>query len=354
MRAASVLTLSLLVPGVLALIACGGQGERLAIDPATVTVLRSTTPIAANIAEPEPVWNPLRQVLAMRTQTGFALAEEGMRPVFLEANDRRTTAGPQWLDAGRLVFGPAANVVPTPGGRLVPSTDGLSVIDLDGSKVEARRDLAKSGYRPRVGHLGVFAQVEDRIIRVQPGREPEDFVRGFFAEPQPDGGGVAWTTVPVFEPDHWTGQPAPGAMVIRWRPGVSDEHPGLVQPRWSAGRIYATRLGAIPAGVQGRHAILDRTPCDIVLLTGPGAAPRTVLANAHSPAPHPTAELFAAIGRDGALLLASSDGRSTRLAEVGRDPAWSHDGRRLAYVIPGTTADEPATVAVLVLTREPR
>ena len=345
-----------LILALAALSACGAPRYR--VDPAAIEIVREQA-MECSSADPAPTWNPEQTILAMRASEGFALYRENAPLDMLTPKLRRSAGGPQWLDGTTLLFGADTNVVPTPSGRWVAAPDGLTTILLTGKRDEKTGNLAKFGYMPRVDDDGwIYLQSEDAIMRVRQGGEPEHVVRGFFPVPQRGGEGLAWNTVPVIEQDLWTGKGATGSLIVRWSPGRTQEFPGVVQPQWMPGRkgLLATRLRQAPQdGVFGLRAIAG-TPGDVIAIDGEGSDARVVLANAHSPAMHPTADLIAAIGRSGELILCDlrGDRAATLVAGRASQPSWSHDGRRLAYVRapeqgPRTPPDAMPEVVVLSL-----
>jgi hypothetical protein len=335
---------------IVALAALAACAPRPLPGSAQASVIRSYR-LPTTVVDPEPAWNPEGDRLVVRSANGFAVLEEGQRPVYLVAEDRRTTGAPQWLTADRVVFGPGANAVRTPDGRIVPTSEGLTAVTVGPKGVVEKFTLAPAGYRPRVGPDVVYAQVADQIQVVARGGGTEVFAPGFFAEPQRAGKGVAWQTLPVIEEDWWTGSKGHGALVIRWRPGSVDTLPGLVVPRWTAaGGVVATRLTApLPAGA-GRLDWFLRTGTEVVHVAEPGSAPAVVVPGGHSAAPHPRLPLVAAIDRDGALVLADLPaGTPRRIAAGARAPLWNRDGTRLLYEEQGADPKEPPTLVVMVL-----
>ncbi len=335
----------------LALAALAACAPRPTSTSAEATVVR-TVRLPTTVPDPEPAWNPTANRIVVRSANGFAILEEGLRPIYLVAEDRRTTGAPQWLTPDRVVFGPAANAVRTTDGRIVPTTEGLTAVTVGPKGATDKFTLAPGGYRPRVGDDAVYAQVEDRIRLVSRGNDPVDFAPGFFAEPQRGGPGLAWQEQPVVEEDWWTGRAGTGSLVIRWRPGTADSLPGLIMPRWTAtGGIVATRLAGTPPAGSTRQNWYLRIGTDVVHVAKPGAKPLVVVAGGHSPAPHPRFPLLAAVDRDGSLVLADLAGSTPRrLASGARGPLWNHDGTRLLYEEPAADPAEPPILVMLVIT----
>jgi hypothetical protein len=338
----------------LALAALAACAPRPVSSQADATVVRSFR-LPTTVTDPEPAWNPAADRIVVRSANGFAILEEGQRPVYLVAEDRRTSGAPQWLTPDRVVFGPAANAVRTSDGRIVPTTDGLTAVTVGAKGASEKFTLAPSGYRPRVGTDAVYAQVEDRIRLVARGGEPVDFAPGFFAEPQRSGPGLAWQELPVVEEDWWTGRAGTGSLVIRWRPGQADSHPGLIMPRWTRdGGVVATRLAGTPPAGSTRQNWYLRVGTDVVHVPRAGTTPAVVVPGGHSADPHPLLPLVAAVDRDGSLVLADlAGGAPRRIASGARGPLWNHDGTRLLYEEVGSDPSQPPILVVLVITWAP-
>jgi hypothetical protein len=229
--------------------------------------------------------------------------------------------------------------------------DGLTLVTL-GSK-PLRRQLCKLGFHPRVGDGLIYAQSEDRILTIAETGQTDEFGRGFYAEPQRQGPGVAWQETPVFETDWWTGRPQRSALVIRWRPGKVDQLLGGVQPRWSAsGSLVATVLRADPQpGVSWWRAGTD------VVFIGSGGQPPLIIAHdARDGSPHPSQPVVAVATNDGRVILVSSDGSQRIDIGPGCNPQWSFDGSRLmvedAPSEPVPTPPASAVAAPTLIDRE--
>lgn len=307
-----------------ALAACGTRDP--VATPADVSIIRSYgwTP---EVADPQPAWSPNDHRVAVRAANGLAIlgGDDGVRaPEVYRSTERRETHGLAWINPEQVVFGPSRHVEKLPDGRVVPLVEGLTMVTLGSTPV--RRQLTRLGFRPRVGPGRIFAQAEDKILSITEDGGIEEFGPGFFAEPQREGGAIAWQETPITETDHWTGRDGPGALVVRWKPGTADQLPRGVQPRWCHdGSLAATVVRATPPAAEPWW----RIGTDVVRLAGPGATPVVVARDARDPAPHPTQPIIAVTGADGGAWLVSHDGTSSVRIADGCRPQWSFDGLRL-------------------------
>lgn len=317
----------------LALTSCHEEATRAGAEATDFQQLRvygwETT-----VPDPEAIWNPENYQVLTRSAKGFALLEEGRdKQQYFFAKDLRETFHATWINRLQFVFGPGHGMVETGDGRLVPNTEGLTVVTLTETAsgreyAMAPKNLTKAGSHPRVWGKNLVAQIEDRIVIIDPYGKVTEFGPGFFAEPQRDGLGICWQEFPVFETDHWTGgDRSLGRLFIRWKAGVTTELANAVEARWTVdGGLVATVLRGQPVAGKPWWSV----GTDVYYVAGPKAAPVLVAADARSPAPHPSQRLIAAMGANGSLILCGLDGERRRmLAEQGDHPQWSHDGLRL-------------------------
>jgi hypothetical protein len=328
---------ALVAASVLACVGCSSPPHRAA--PEEFQVIRTYGWDAA--VDPQAAWAPRSYRVVAREAGGFVILQEANsgkpREKFL-SSEKRETHHPAWINEQEIVFGPAANALRLADGRVVPASDGLTVVTIGGLKPE-QKQLSKVGYRPRVGQGHVFAQVEDRMDKIDATGEIEDFGQGFFAQPQPVGEGVCWQETPVSEPDWWTGKPVRSKLVIRWNWRRTDTVAGGSEARWSSdGGVAATVLRAEPAA----GAAWDSAGTDVVFIPGPGKPAVVVAHDAREPAPHPTQPVIAVATADGRIVLVSRDGAHRVEVAEGRRPQWSHDGTRL--MVEESRAPEPAAV----------
>jgi hypothetical protein len=289
---------------------------------------------STTVADPQATWNPQDYQVLARSAGGFVLLEEGGgKQQYFASKTRHETAYPVWVAHRQFAFGPMQNVITTTDGRLVPTSEGLTVVTLletiSGKEMPLKpQNLTNQGYRPRVWNDRLVAATEDKIIEVDPFGKITEFGTGFLPEPQRRGPGICWQERPVLEIDHWTGtEGRRGRLFIRWKPGVTTELANAVEARWTPdGGVIATVMRAEPVAGQPWYS----GGTDLYLVTGPKAVPTLVAADARSADPHPLQPLCAAVGKSGALILCGYDGNFRRqLADQGDHPAWSHDGLRL-------------------------
>ncbi len=249
------------------------------------------------VAEPQAQWNPETYQVLVRSSGGFALLDEGRgKQQYFSAKDKRETSHPVWISRLQFAFGPHQNVMRTDDGRLVPNSEGLTVVTLQETSTgkdyaSSSRNLTNSGSRPKVWQQNLVAQFEDHILVVDPFGTIAEFGPGFNAEPQRHGPGLLWLEHPVFDPDYWSGGSAKlGNMIIRWREGATTQA-GTTRSRRAgpgmAGRARhraAPRAARRPAVVEGRlrrvvhrriggQAAIGRLPCP----HGPAAHPEQAL-----------------------------------------------------------------------------
>ncbi|MBA2479362.1 MAG: hypothetical protein H0V44_01770 [Planctomycetes bacterium] len=321
-------------------VAIAGCASRAQVAPKDFEVIRSYGFDAG--VDPQPSWSPESYRIVARDAGGFVVLQEvdgnKGRQKFT-SSEKRETHHPVWINEQEVVFGPKANAERVPDGRVVPASDGLTVVTIGGLKPEQKL-LTKVGYRPRVGQAHVFAQVEDRMDKIDEHGDIEDFGQGFFAEPQWTGEGVCWQETPVTEPDWWTGKPVRSNLVIRWNWRRTDVVPGGIQPRWTYdGGVVATVLRAEP----GPGAAWDQGGTDVVFVGGPRQAPVVIARDAREPAPHPTKSVIAVATADNRIVLVSRDGSQRADIAAGRRPQWSFDGTRLLV----EHVPEPAAAAAI-------
>jgi hypothetical protein len=286
------------------------------------------------VADPQATWNPETYQVLARSVGGFVLLDEGSgKQQYFASKSKHDTAFPTWVSARQFAFGARDNVITTGDGRVVPTSEGVSVVTLGESITgkdvpHAPKNLTTYGYRPKVWGRNLVVASEDRLYVVDPFGTIAEFGPGFMPEPQRKGEGIAWQDRPVFETDHWTGATTRrGNLLIRWRPGVTTSIPNAVEAHWSAGGgVLYTVMRAEP--VPGQPWWSGGT--DIYHLANAKAKPVLVAADARSGAPHPKEPVCAAIGKSGALVICGYDGSFRhQVAVLGEAPAWSHDGRRL-------------------------
>ena len=327
---AAIVPATLLVLGLLS--GCGGPPPRQ-ITAEDFQILRSygwdTT-----VADPQAVWNPETYQVLARSSGGFVLLDEGSgKQQYFASKTKHETSFPAWLNQRQFVFGPKDNVLTTTDGRVVPTSEGLSLVTLlesiTGKEVPlAPKSLTPFGYRPRVWGHNLVAASEDRIYVIDPFGAISEFGPGFMPEPQRKGEGIAWLDRPVFEADHWIGgDTRRGNLMIRWRKDLTTTVPNGVEAAWTAnGGLLTTVMRGEP--VPGQPWWSGGT--DIYYYANAKSAPVLVAADARAGAPHPKDDVCAAVGRSGALILCGYDGSFRhQLAVLGDAPSWSHDGRRL-------------------------
>ena len=324
---------------------------RTTVDPDGLSVIRSYH-FEGTVSDPQPTWNPVSYLIAARTIDGFALLQEGQgRQERFASEEARQTWYPAWINRDQFVFGPMHNVTAVPDGRVVASTDGLTVVTVEdnGLKCSATRAVLSSlGFRPRPAGERIFAQAEDKMIIVDSSGKVSDAGEGFFPEPQADGEGVAWQETPLSETDAWTGKSGKGRLFVRWKPGQVSEVPGGCEARWTAdGGLVCTVLRADPPADKPWWSV----GTDVVYLAGPDAAPVVVAKNARGAAPHPKEPMIAVSDAAAGIRIVSlrqPQAAEQLLSAMGSSPAWSHDGLRILAVEPGA-AGGAGVIVVRVL-----
>jgi hypothetical protein len=329
---------------------CGQPPRRFTADD--FQILR-TYGWDSTVVDPQATWNPESYQVLSRSAGGFVLLEEGAgRQQYFASRGKHETAYPVWISARQFAFGPRENVLVTGDGRVVPTSEGLSVVTL-AETITGKdaplppKNLTTYGYRPKVWGRNLVAASEDRIYVVDPFGTIAEFGPGFMPEPQRTGEGIAWQDRPVIETDHWTGADSKrGNLIIRWRPGVTTTVPNAVEARWTAGGgVLMTVLRHEP--VPGQPWWSGGT--DVYHVAGPKAAPVLVAADARSGAPHPALPVCAAVGRSGAVVICDYQGSFRhQIAPAGEAPAWSHDGRRLMIEEPVEGRPQARYLHVLV------
>ncbi len=294
----------------------------------------------ATVAKPQATWNPETYQLLVRSSGGFALLDEGAGlQQYFATQAKHETADPTWISRRQFAFGPKDNVIFTIDGRVVPTSEGLSVVNLVESITGKNapyppKSLTTYGYRPRVWGETLVATSEDRIFQVNSFGDIAEFGRGFMPEPQRNGEGMTWQERPVFETDHWTGSDTRrGNLIIRWRKGTTTTLANGVEARWTAeGGVLYTVMRGEP--IPGQPWWSGGT--DIYFIANAKAVPVLVAVDARSGAPHPKDPVCAAVGRSGALIVCGYDGAFRhQIKERGDFPEWSYDGRRLVAEEPG-------------------
>ncbi len=325
----SILGVALLVLGLLS--GCAQPPRAITADD--FQILR-TYGWPTTVASPQAIWNPETYQVLARSSGGFVLLDEGSgKQQYFASRGKHETAYPAWVSARQFVFGPKDNVITTADGRVVATSEGLSVVTLlesiTGKDVpQAPKSLSTYGYRPRVWGRNIVAASEDRIYVVDPFGTIAEFGPGFMPEPQRKGEGIAWQDRPVLETDHWIGNATKrGNLIIRWRSGLTTTMPNAVEARWTpTGGVLCTVMRAEP--VPGQPWWSGGT--DLYFLAHAKAAPVLVAVDARSGAPHPQEPVCAAVGKSGAVVICGYDGSFRhQVAALGDAPAWSYDGRRL-------------------------
>ncbi len=283
------------------------------------------------LADPQAAFNPQNNQVAAHAPDGFAVLDEGGgKQGFFRGQSGREGFWPEWIHGYQFVIGGSANAEKLADGRVVPPTEGLTVISVRDDGTVRERQLARVGFRPRywAARKRIVAQIENKLWLFDQEGEGEDYGEGFYAVPQRKGDGLAYQETPVFEADHWTAKPVLGRLFVQWgdRNRVS-EIPGAVEPSWTAtGGVVATALRGDPAKDQPWY----HAPTELVHLGGQGHRVETIVADLHGPAAHPTQPIVAATTKDGRLVLVSLvDKRVRELAPVGAHAQWNHDGTRL-------------------------
>ncbi len=324
--------LAVLACGALSLGACLGMDRPVAppplapLDPSALTLIRSYG-WSTSVADPQASWAPGDNRVLARASSGCEVfvGNDGDSPSELyHSVERRPSWDPAWVNANQVVFGPRDNVQRLDDGRVVPTVDGLTLLSLGADPKPM--PLTKLGFRPRVADNGMYVQSEDRILAIDIAGTVTEFGRGFFAEPQRGGPGIAWQETPVTETDWWTGRAIRSDLDVRWRPGSVDLIHAAVEPRWCAdGGILATVLRADPPA----NGPWWKAGTDVVYLAGPGKAPRVVAHDARDASPHPTRALVAVASATGRVLLIARDGSKSVDFCAGCHPRWNFDGTRL-------------------------
>ncbi len=284
------------------------------------------------LAQPQAAFNPQNNQVAARAPDGFAVLDEGTgKQGFFRGQSGREGYWPEWIHGYQFIIGGSENAQQLPDGRVVPPTEGLTVISVRDDGTVRERQLARVGFRPRywAARKRIVAQIENKLWMFDPEGEGEDYGEGFYAVPQARGGeGLAYQETPVFDPDYWTAKPVLGRLFVQWgdRNRVS-EIPAAVEPTWTAtGGVVATALRADPPKDKPWY----EAPTELVHLGGQGYKVETIASDLHGPAAHPNQPIVAATTKDGRLVLVSLlDKRVRELAPVGTHAQWNHDGTRL-------------------------
>jgi hypothetical protein len=307
------------------------------------------------VSDPQARWNPESNQVLARSVGGFVLLDEGHgKQQYFAAKDKRDTSHPVWISRLQFAFGPHQNVIHTDDGRLVPNSEGLTVVSLQETSTGkdyamSSQNLTNTGSRPKVWQKNLVAQFEDRIVIIDPFGKLSEFGPGFNPEPQRRGTGISWTDHPIFDPDYWSGTDAKlGKLLIRWYPGLTTEVANAVEAAWTAdGGLLVTVLHHEPLAGQPWW----KAGSDVWYISGPAGHPILVAAHVHSPAAHPTQPLFIATDNvTGAGVLCSEDGRDRReLLEHGEHLSWNADGLRLLAEDPSPTNKDLRYLQVYIL-----
>jgi hypothetical protein len=313
------------------LVGCG-QPPR-AVTAADFQVLRSYG-WDSTIGEPQATWNPERYQVLARSAGGFVLLEEGTgKQQYFASRAKHDTAFPVWINYYQFAFGPRDNVLPIADGRVVATNEGVSIVTLltaiSGKNIpDAPAPLTKYGYRPKMWGDKIVLASEDKIYVTDGYGKIDEFGPGFMPEPQRNGLGITWQQFPVLEKDYWSGvEGRRGDLYIRWKKGTTTTLPNAIEARWTSnGGVIATVLRADPLPGQPWWSV----GTDVYYVADAKANPVLVAADARSPAPHPTLQVCAVVGKTGAINICSFDGNFRhQIASLGDNPTWSHDGRRL-------------------------
>jgi hypothetical protein len=342
----------------LALFALAGCGSRPpSAAPGDFSIIRQYG-WDCDVADPQAAWSPNDYRVAARSANGFIIVQDetGQKPAeTYRSVERRESHFLAWINPDQVVFGPDRNADKLADGRVVAVPEGLTVVTI--GRAPQQRQLTKLGYHPRVGQGHIFAQAEDRLLRIDETGAIEEFGRGFLPEPQRVGDGVAWQETPVLSDDWWTGKPVRSNLIIRWKSGRADQLPAGVQPCWSAdGGLAATTLRADPQPGQ----YWWKAGSDVVFIAGPGRPAVLVARDARDPAPHPTQPVIAVSTNEGKVALVSRDGAQRVDIADGCNPHWSWDGTRLLIeqappetpplpTMPGARGRNHLTVLVLAV-----
>lgn len=311
-----------------------GCTTRQVLDPTGISVIR-TYQFTSTVNDPQPAWNPANYQIVARSLGGFTLLQEGQgRQEYFESRENRPTFFPVWLNRDQFVFGPQRNVSNVADGRVVASTDGLTIVTVVDNGLKStveRAAFSQIGFRPRANGTAVYAQVEDKMVVIDLAGKSADAGEGFYPEPQTEGPGICWQETPVYEADRWTGKAPRGRLFIRWSPGRISEVPGGCEARWTPdGGIVCTVLRGDPGQAQWWSG-----GTDVVYIADDSSAPRLVAKDARSPAPHPHEPLIAVADAVAGVRLVSlrePQPQERLLTAVGGTPQWSHDGLRLLAV----------------------
>ena len=326
------------------------SSPRPILDPTGVSVIR-TYQLNSTVMNPQPSWNPESYMIVARSLGGFGLLQEGQgRQEYFESRENRPTFYPVWINRDQFLFGPQHNVSSIADGRVVPSTDGLTLVSVSDTGIKStveNTDFSSVGFRPRVGGGTVYAQVEDKMIVLDRNGRRSDAGEGFYAEPQGNGPGICWQETPVIEPDRWTGKAPRGRLFIRWSPGQITEIAGGCEARWTPnGGVVCTVLRGEPGAAQWWSAGTD------VMYVAPRApTARLIAKDARSPEPHPREPVVAVSDAANGVRLVSlrePQPKERLLSATGGQPLWSHDGLRL-LTVETHGGEKPAMMIIYVL-----
>lgn len=287
--------------------------------------------------DPQPAWSPSDYRIFVCSKQGLGILDEGSgNQRFYNTTDASRIGWPTWLDDERIVVGSPEFMVKTDEGEITQSHVKVRMIKSNAFKLEEVGFIGDiNAYYTRAWNdAELLAQKGESIIKIKAlSGDWEEYDLGFFAEPQRDGSGVCYTTVPIIATDYWTGKTDNGDLIVRWREGLTHIFPNCFQARWCAdGGIVATRLkDTIP-----KHADWHSVDTDVVYIAPESDKLRVIKEHAHSPAPNPVCPIVACVGRAGYLYLANlkTDG-DVELVPEGDRPQWSHDGERLLTEVPG-------------------
>ncbi|MDX6664233.1 MAG: hypothetical protein QOG68_439 [Solirubrobacteraceae bacterium] len=308
-------------PGKLALWSARG---RLAVSGSarTAVLAESGRPIGS-VAGIARAWSPDGRLLALSRPSGLVLAEPG-RPAPVHVVAHGDTTSSTWVaftpDGREIAFAGSLG-----GARIVPVTGGA-----------ARAFAAVPGgtwsrdgrYAAAVaGSSAVHVELRDRLGRARAisGRLPYDDQSVSILAWSGDGGRLLYDTSAAGRPELWSMR-ADGGAQRRLTGGTWP----IAQPAWSAG---GTKLAYSSNGAFANGSIVVADARGAKLSVLPGVTPGEPSGDGSpswSPAGRQVVVADATAG--GVTVLSVPGGRRTDVAVDGVAPAWSSDGRTIAFV----------------------